>query len=77
MRAGLAYPDGRYANADTGMWLHHVVMYNLNRTDTTCPEGPQRAFASGNERSDVDLTMGGYVARTSWWRGDERRIADC
>jgi hypothetical protein len=24
MNAGLEYPDGRDANTDTGLWLHHV-----------------------------------------------------
>jgi hypothetical protein len=70
MHAGLEYPDGSYANADTGMWLHHLLVYNLNRTDTTCPKAPQRAFASGNERTVLDLTLGGYVAFVRAWNPD-------
>ncbi|KAB5543063.1 hypothetical protein GE09DRAFT_237012 [Coniochaeta sp. 2T2.1] len=63
IQADLEYPDGSYANANTGMWLHHVVVYNMNRTDATCSEGtyPQRIFASGNERTKFDVTMGGRI----------------
>jgi hypothetical protein len=53
--------DGTVANANTGMWLHHVVFININRTDTTCPKYPDRFMASGNERTPLDLTAGGYV----------------
>lgn len=67
VRAELEYPDGSYANADTGMWLHHAVIYNMNRTDTTCPKLPDRIFAFGNERTPLDLTLQGYVdAQTAW-----------
>lgn len=27
-QAGLEYPDGKNANIDTGMWLHHMVHIN-------------------------------------------------
>ncbi|OAA64219.1 hypothetical protein SPI_02866 [Niveomyces insectorum RCEF 264] len=62
-QAGLEYPDGRYANTNTSMYMHHVALVNLNRSDATC-SGPlgndtQRIFASGNERLPVDLTVGG------------------
>ncbi|KAJ9495183.1 hypothetical protein H2202_009433 [Exophiala xenobiotica] len=58
---GLEYTNGTVANPDTGMWLHHGVMVNINRTDSVC--GPraygQRFFASGNERTAVDFSAGG------------------
>lgn len=36
--AGLEYPDGRNANVDTGMWLHHMVHFTTGpgRWDPTC-----------------------------------------
>jgi hypothetical protein len=50
------------------MWLHHTVWTNLARPDpesATCPshEYPRgdRFFASGNERTPVDLTANGSV----------------
>jgi len=27
MNAGLEYPDGKNANIDTGLWLHHVRLH--------------------------------------------------
>jgi hypothetical protein len=67
IEAGLEYPNGSYANANTSLWLHHTVLYNLNRTDSVCvvdgggnPQ-PERWFASGNERTAFDLSMNGYV----------------
>jgi hypothetical protein len=65
IRADLEYPNGSYANADTGMWLHHTVFYNMNRTDTTCSKWPERIFASGNERTPADLTLNEYVKNLS------------
>ena len=63
MQAGLAYTNGTYANANTGIWLHHTVLFNLNRTDPVC--GPtihgQPIFASGNERSTVSICANGSV----------------
>ncbi len=61
MQAGLEYEDGSYANADTGMWLHHVVLFNSEKKDTLCPENlPERFFASGNERTEANLCANGY-----------------
>ena len=57
MQAQLQYPNGTTADADNGLWMHHVVFFNGNRSDTVCPTTPQRFFASGNERSPVDLTV--------------------
>ena len=58
MHAGLEYPNGSIADAGTGMWLHHTVFQNLMREDAMCGHG-QRFFASGNERTPVDLSSNG------------------
>ena len=57
MQAQLQYTNGTRADAETGMWLHHVVFHNRARNDTVCPSSKQRFFASGNERSPIDLTV--------------------
>jgi hypothetical protein len=57
--AGLEYPNGTVANSDTGMWLHHLVLYDFGRQDVVCPTMPYRFFASGNERTPVDFSLGG------------------
>jgi hypothetical protein len=61
IQAGLEYPNGTYANANTSLWLHHVLLYNLNNLDTVCGnnEPGERFFASGNERSPVSLCING------------------
>ncbi|KAE8444238.1 hypothetical protein EG329_000738 [Mollisiaceae sp. DMI_Dod_QoI] len=59
MLAGLEYEDGSYANANTGMWLHHVVLLNLAQKDTVCPSHPERIFASGNERTPINICANG------------------
>ncbi|KAK3626378.1 hypothetical protein LTR56_019853 [Elasticomyces elasticus] len=57
MQAGLEYLDGTTADATTDMWMHHVVLLNRGRKDSVCAAMPaQRFFASGNERTAVDLT---------------------
>ena len=61
MQAGLEYANGTDANADTNFWLHHTVFANLNRTSTVCP-GPEswdQFFASGNERTPVNICVNG------------------
>jgi hypothetical protein len=68
MSASLTYTNTTPATASTGMWLHHTVWTNLARRDSfpsSCPP-PQhpngdRFFASGNERTPVDLTANGTV----------------
>ncbi|TID14430.1 DNA repair and recombination protein [Venturia nashicola] len=42
MRQGLEYPDGRDANVDNGLWLHHSVILAVGegREDTTCLDQP-------------------------------------
>lgn len=59
MQAGLAYPDGTAATVDTGMMFHHVVFQNLERKDAMCADGRERFFASGDERTAVDLSVNG------------------
>ena len=72
MQAGLEYQDGRTANADTGLWLHHTVLYNTMRVSPVCERyrrknhSPmiQAMFASGNERTPVDICLNGSVSLT-------------
>jgi hypothetical protein len=61
MEAGLQYPNGTYANANTSLWLHHVVLYNHNNLDTVCgvEEPGERFFASGNERDPANISING------------------
>lgn len=64
MQAGLEYLDGTDASVEDGMWLHHTVLYNEARTALqNCDKSNrrQRFFASGNERTAVDLSSNGYV----------------
>ncbi|CAI4219880.1 unnamed protein product [Parascedosporium putredinis] len=58
-QAGLEFEDGTNANAHTGMWLHHTVLFDLSQQDPMCEEAPIRLFASGNERSPIDLSING------------------
>lgn len=61
--AGLEYPDGSHANANTSMWLHHLAVLNTKRQDVTCTElgrkAVERSLVAGNEREPIDLTIGG------------------
>ena len=61
LQGGLEYPNGTYANANTSLWLHHVVLYNLNNLDTVCGANVpgERFFASGNERSPLSICTNG------------------
>jgi hypothetical protein len=62
MQAGLEFSDGSDANAATGMWLHHTLLFDLGKTALkSCKRQPERFFASGNERTVLDLTLNGYV----------------
>ena len=53
----LVYPDGKPANFDSGVMLHHAVFFNTGRRDTTCGSDQffgrlgERFLASGNERT--------------------------
>jgi len=58
----LVYTDGTKANLDTGPMLHHAMFaaQSSGKADVTCPgKGPgllgERFFATGNERTAVDL----------------------
>lgn len=55
------YPNRTYANSDTGMRLHHVVLTNTGRLSATCGTeyGGDRFFASGNERTPVSICANG------------------
>ena len=55
----LLHGDGTVANADTGMWLHHIGLMNMNRNDAACDDWPDRMTVNGNERTPVDLTLAG------------------
>lgn len=73
----LVYTDGKKANLDTGPMLHHAMFAAKasGKSDTTCPgTGPgllgERFFASGNERTAVDiesLPYGYKVASSETW----------
>lgn len=63
----LVYDDGRSANLDTGVMLHHLVVAQSGLPDTTCAANTpigllgQRFFAAGNERTAGALPPGfGY-----------------
>lgn len=57
IEAGLEYSDGTTANVDSGLWLHHTVLFNMNGKDIACPHFPERIFASGNERTTLDVNI--------------------
>jgi hypothetical protein len=59
LQMGLEHADGSVADAETGMWLHHGVWVNRNRTDAVCGGMGQRFAASGNERTALDISAGG------------------
>jgi hypothetical protein len=73
----LVYADGSSANLDTGMMLHHAVLFSAGRPDPTCgPNEPfpgklgQRFFASGNERTPGVFPPGfGYYVDGGNWSG--------
>jgi hypothetical protein len=71
----LVYADGSVANFDTGPMLHHMVLMSRARGDLSCPKnlfggpiqqlgfllgGNERIFASGNERTVMDMTAQNY-----------------
>lgn len=55
----LQFSDGKSANANKDMWLHHIGLMNLNRTDAACEIWPERMSVNGNERSPFDYTLKG------------------
>ncbi|KAK1759558.1 hypothetical protein QBC47DRAFT_292019, partial [Echria macrotheca] len=58
---GLEYPNGTTANTNTGMYLHHAVVFNYNDLSVTCAERkiPAPVFASGNERTVISPSLSG------------------
>ena len=63
----LVYEDGTPANLDTGLMLHHALLFNTGRSDTTCGKDTflgglgERFLASGNERTTKHFPDGyGY-----------------
>lgn len=66
---------GEEANINRGPMLHHFVLAASNRTDFTCNGTPvgtlgQRFFASGNERTAIDierLSYGYEVGASDRW----------
>jgi len=73
-KPNLIYADGSTADmSDEGgmMMLHHAVFASQWRSDTTCSGSwlglaGERFFASGNERSAIDLADG-YGYRQRWY----------
>ncbi len=61
----LVYEDGTRANLDSGLMLHHAVLFNNGRPDTTCGQDSvygrfgERFLASGNERT-IKVLPDGY-----------------
>ena len=60
MQADLHYENGTEANANTGLWLHHTLLVNAAEQSLTCPDQNERFFASGNERTAIDICVHGY-----------------
>ncbi len=67
---GLVFTDGTYANANTSMWLHHIMLFNSGKIDTTCPYLPERMIASGNERTEHRYTVEGSAQPIATQRRD-------
>ncbi|KAK0641118.1 hypothetical protein B0T16DRAFT_393452 [Cercophora newfieldiana] len=59
--ANLEYTDGKTANANNGMYLHHAVVFDNKTGSVSCPEAPGPVFASGNERTVVSISVNGTV----------------
>ncbi|EME41507.1 hypothetical protein DOTSEDRAFT_36893 [Dothistroma septosporum NZE10] len=57
----IQYPDGTTADPTNGMWMHHMTFANKGRLDGVCgdQQPAQRFFGAGNDRSPLDLTIGG------------------
>ena len=75
LQAGLEYTNGSYANADTGMWLHHAILVNMVRNETSCPSIPEISFASGNERTLLDFSLNGFVIHLAAHRRERLLLA--
>lgn len=65
IKPDLTYSDGSSANYDTGVMLHHAVLFDRSKKDVTCGDSQtfyeltgRRIFASGNERTAGRLPDG-------------------
>jgi len=65
VKPDLTYADGSSANYDTGVTLHHAVLFDRSKKDVTCGDSRsfyeltgRRLFASGNERTAGRLPAG-------------------
>ena len=72
----MVYADGTPANIDTGVMLHHVVIFDNSKDDYTCPRWDgvgvlgRRIFASGNERTAMSTPPGfGLPIGDEAWAG--------
>jgi hypothetical protein len=79
MRAGLEYPDGRNANIDNGLWLHHMVLFTKGpgREDPTCKEAdislPHATIGGTPRRSERIFASGnerGQMDLPGWGHND-------
>ncbi|KAK3381078.1 hypothetical protein B0H63DRAFT_450449 [Podospora didyma] len=70
--ADLQFINGTSANANKNMWLHHIGLMNLHRTDAACEEWPERMSINGNERSPVDMTIKGTRKAGYYLRKDDQ-----
>jgi hypothetical protein len=61
VQAGLEYPNGTTANANTGLWLHHTVFASTASKALVCPTNGsyEHWFASGNERTPANICVNG------------------
>lgn len=65
IRPNLTLPDGTVPSVNV-IHLHHGVWLNLARRDATSPNLPERFFASGEEKTWMQLPPGfGYPYRTT------------
>jgi hypothetical protein len=57
----LIFVDRTTVNANKGIWLYYISLGNVNYINLVCNFWFNRFLTSGNKRSDVNLTLGGYV----------------
>lgn len=57
----IQYLNGTTVDPTNGMWMHHMSFANKGRLDGICSDQQpaQRFFGAGNDRSPLDLTIGG------------------
>jgi hypothetical protein len=72
----LVYADGTRADMDTGVMLHHLVIFEPGKADVTCGRTHgigalgRRIFASGDERTPFTLPTGfGFRVDPGRWTG--------